>query len=135
MSAGDKEQERRRFTRTDCLKVGRVIIVDNMEELHMKRSVALTKNMSAGGLLFRDAQEHHIGDLVLIGIDAGALDESELEGVIKTHGYVLGRIVRMVMRDVGKAYDYGVSFVTIDDDGTYMRLFQELLNCLEFEEE
>ena len=136
-NAREDFQERRRYVRIDCLMAARIVAVEDVRGLFIKRSAALTKNVSAGGLLFKDSRFYDIGHVVVIEIDPDALDdlENNIARVIKTRGYVLGKIVRVERFDDEETNDYGVCFVKIDDmTEDYFELFQELLNKMEVEE-
>ncbi|MFC1809631.1 PilZ domain-containing protein [Candidatus Omnitrophota bacterium] len=124
-------EERRNYVRIDCLMAARIVAIENIDKRTMKRSAALTKNVSASGLLFKDTREYEINQLVVIEIDAHALDElnNNIARVIKTRGYVLGKIVRIEQFEEENARDYGVCFVRVDDLGEdYFEIFQALLN-------
>ena len=55
------------------------------------------------------------------------LDENEAK-VIKTRGYVLGKVVR-VEKCEDEGYDCALAFVSSDvKDEEYLRLFQDLIN-------
>jgi c-di-GMP-binding flagellar brake protein YcgR len=130
-------QERRKYVRIDCLMAARIVAVENIRGSSFKRSAALTKNVSAGGLLFKDSREYRIGQLVMLEVDQDSLDElnNNVARVIKTRGYVLGKIVRVEAFEQERTWDYGVCFVRIDDlSEDYFEIFQELLNKMEPEE-
>jgi hypothetical protein len=130
-------QERRKYVRIDCLMAARIVAVENIHGFSFKRSAALTKNVSAGGLLFKDSREYKIGQLVMLEIDPDALDElnNNVARIIKTRGYVLGKVVRVEAFEQERTCDYGVCFVRIDDmSDDYFEIFQELLNKIQPEE-
>ncbi len=123
--------------RIDCLMAARIVAVEDIHGLSFKRSAALTKNVSAGGLLFKDSRKYEIGQIVMLEIDPDALDElnNNVARIIKTRGYVLGKVVRVETFEHERTYDYGVCFIRIDDlSDDYFEIFQELLNKTEPEE-
>ena len=137
MEEHSETYERRKFIRIDCLKAGRIVSVGTPSSDMVNKSAGLTKNVSAGGLLFADARQYHIGQLLVIEISPEALNDLGINDrkVIKTRGYVLGKIVRV--EDMGEAntHDYGVCFVKVDEtDCDYFSIFQDLLNRIEFDQ-
>lgn len=83
---------------------------------------AITKNFSAGGLLFQSTQKFNIGDLLKIEVDLKGWDKfkHEFYKVNKTSNSspltVLANVVRVEMLDnENKNYDIGVCISAIDD--------------------
>jgi hypothetical protein len=100
------------------------------ENSEVDRSSGLAKNISASGVLFRTAKRYKRGTVVSIEIFPGILNELDENRakVIKTRGFVLGKVVRL--EDVeDETYDCAVAFIsTHKEDGDYLRLFQDLIN-------
>ena len=125
--------ERRRYVRVDCLMAGEVVSVGPATE---NISIGLTKNLSATGLLFTDTKKYEIGDVVVVSIDKGAVEDLDenLAIVIKTREFVMGRIVRKEEFE-GECCEYGVCFVRNDKEGIdYFGVFVDLINQVKFQE-
>ena len=126
--------ERRRFVRVDCLMAGNILSIDTQDDV----TTGLTKNVSAGGLLFKSKKSYEIGQTLVVSINEGAVKELDenLAGVIKTPAYVLGQIVRKEAFDNGEFYEYGVCFVRNDEEGLdYLNVFVNLINQIEFRDD
>jgi hypothetical protein len=122
------EIEKRKFLRIDCLIETYILSITENEELDC--SNGLTKNISASGLLFRTKESYRAGTILSIEISAGVLNDlDENRGkVIKTRGFVLGRVVRIEKLE-DEVYDCAVAFVSSqDEDEDYLRIFQDLIN-------
>ena len=122
------EEDRREFLRIDCLIETHVLSIVENDEL--ASSDASAKNISASGVLFRTKIEYQLDSIVSMEIFPGILnelDDNEAK-VIKTRGYVLGKVVR-VKKGEDDGYDCAVAFVSSDvEDEEYLRLFQDLIN-------
>jgi len=120
--------ERRKFLRIDCLVETHIISINENNELDS--SDGLTKNMSASGVLFRTKKNYKVGTVVSIEIFPGILNELDENRakVIKTRGFVLGRVVR-VERVEEEVYDCAVAFISSKEKNEeYLRIFQDLIN-------
>lgn len=129
-------KDKRKYVRIDCLMAGRIVSIGSATKTDMNQSTALTKNVSAGGLLFKDVHRYNMGDLVVIEVDTTTFEPCPDKDVhfIKIRGCVLGKIVRVEEFDDGHAYDYGVCFIRSDDrEQDYFAIFQALLNKMEFD--
>ena len=122
------EEDRREFLRIDCLIETHVLSIVENDEL--ASSDAFAKNISASGVLFRTKIEYQLDSIVSMEIFPGILnelDDNEAK-IIKTRGYVLGKVVR-VKKGEDDGYDCAVAFVSSDvEDEEYLRLFQDLIN-------
>ena len=122
------EEDRREFLRIDCLIETHVLSIAENNEL--ASTDALTKNISASGVLFKTEKEYQLDTIVSIEIFPGILNELDdnKARVIKTRGYVLGKIVR-VEKGEDDSYDCAIAFISSDlEDEDYLRLFQDLIN-------
>ena len=120
--------ERRKFLRVDCLIETYILSITENEELDC--SNGLTKNISASGLLFRTNKNYREGTILSIEISPGILNDlDENRGkVIKTRGFVLGRVVRIEKLE-DDFYDCAVAFISSqEEDEDYLRIFQDLIN-------
>jgi hypothetical protein len=120
--------EKRKFLRIDCLIETYILSITENEELDC--SNGLTKNLSASGLLFRTNKNYQTGTILSIEISPGVLNDlDENEGkVIKTRGFVLGRVVRIDELE-DNVYDCAIAFISSqDEDEDYLRIFQDLIN-------
>ena len=136
MDSSNDYVEKRKFVRIDCLMASNIVSIGQPSTAEACFSACLTKNISAGGLLFRDARKYTVGQLVAIEIDPGALAalDNNVAHIIKINGFVFAKIVRIEELDEGKLFDYGVCFVEADDDELdYFQIFQDLLNKIEFD--
>jgi|GEM_PF-4787244 len=122
------ELERREYLRIDCLVATHILSIKENSEVD--RSSGLAKNISASGVLFRTAKRYERGTVVSIEIFPGILNELDENRakVIKTRGFVLGKVVRLEDVEDG-TYDCAVAFIcTHQEDRDYLRLFQDLIN-------
>ncbi len=122
------EEERREFLRIDCLIETHILSIAENDELASNE--ALAKNISAKGVLFKTKKNYQLDTMVSIEIFPGILNELDENDakVIKTRGYVLGKVVR-VEKCEDEGYDYALAFVSSDvKDEEYLRLFQDLIN-------
>jgi c-di-GMP-binding flagellar brake protein YcgR len=122
------EVERREYLRIDCLVESYILNIEEDNELNY--SAGLTKNISATGLLFKTKNEYKTGDILSIEISTGMLNELDENKakVIKTRGFVLGKVARVEKVKEG-TYDCAVIFIpSKEEDVNYLRLFQDLMN-------
>lgn len=120
--------ERRKFLRIDCLIETYILSITENEELDC--SSGLTKNLSASGLLFRTDKNYQAGTILSIEISPGVLNDlDENRGkIIKTRGFVLGKVVRLDELE-DNVYDCAIVFISSqDEDDDYLRIFQDLIN-------
>ena len=120
--------ERRKFLRIDCLIETYILSITENEELDC--SSGLTKNLSASGLLFRTNKNYQAGTVLSIEISPGVLNDlDENRGkIIKTRGFVLGKVVRIDELE-DNVYDCAIVFISSqDEDEDYLRIFQDLIN-------
>lgn len=122
------EVDRRKFLRIDCLVETYVISI--AESGGLDNSNGLAKNISASGVLFKTKKKYPIGTIVSIEISPGILNELDENRakVIKTRGFVLGKVVRVegIEED---SYDCAVSFISSKEENEeYLRIFQDLIN-------
>jgi hypothetical protein len=120
--------ERRKFLRIDCLIETYILSITENEELDC--SSGLTKNLSASGLLFRTDKSYQAGTILSIEISPGVLNDlDENRGkIIKTRGFVLGKVVRLDELE-DNVYDCAIVFISSqDEDDDYLRIFQDLIN-------
>jgi len=120
--------ERRKFLRIDCLIETYILSITENEELDC--SSGLTKNLSASGLLFRTNKNYQAGTILSIEISPGVLNDlDENRGkIIKTRGFVLGKVVRIDELE-DNVYDCAIVFISSqDEDDDYLRIFQDLIN-------
>jgi hypothetical protein len=120
--------ERRKFLRIDCLIETYILSITENEELDC--SSGLTKNLSASGLLFRTDKSYQAGTILSIEISPGVLNDlDENRGkIIKTRGFVLGKVVRIDELE-DNVYDCAIVFISSqDEDDDYLRIFQDLIN-------
>jgi hypothetical protein len=120
--------ERRKFLRIDCLIETYILSITENEELDC--SSGLTKNLSASGLLFRTNKNYQAGTVLSIEISPGVLNDlDENRGkIIKTRGFVLGKVVRIDELE-DSVYDCAIVFISSqDEDDDYLRIFQDLIN-------
>ena len=120
--------ERRKFLRIDCLIETYILSIKKNDDLDC--SNALTKNISASGLLFRTNKSYQVGTILSVEISPGVLNDlDENRGkVIKTRGFVLGRVVRIDELE-DNVYDCAIAFISSqDEDEDYLRIFQDLIN-------
>ena len=81
--------------------------------------VSLTKDLSAGGVLFESTRIYEIGDIIRLEIDVPGWEKFKPE-FYKPHlsksepVIVLVKVVRVVFKDID-VYDIAASFVGIDD--------------------
>lgn len=123
-----KEVERREFLRIDCLVETHVLSITESGELDS--SNGSTKNISASGVLFRTKKKYQVGTIVSIEIFPGILNELDENRakVIKTRGFVLGKVVR-IERVEEESYDCAVAFISSKEENEeYLRMFQDLIN-------
>jgi hypothetical protein len=128
--------ERRKFLRVDCLVNSKIVAIRNGEEVGVVSGI--TKNVSAAGLLFKSLERFSMGGLVAVSVELGMLADFDDNAarVIKTKGYVLGKVVRIEEFDGGEFREYGISFVELDTSGNdYLKLFQDLVNVALYSEE
>ena len=122
------EEGRREFLRIDCLIETHVLSIVENDEL--ASNDAFTKNISASGVLFRTKIEYQLDSIVSMEIFPGILnelDDNEAK-VIKTRGYVLGKVVR-IEKGEDDVYNCALAFVSSGvEDEEYLRLFQDLIN-------
>ena len=122
------EVERREFLRIDCLVETHIISISENNELDSSNGLA--KNISASGVLFRTEKKYKIGTVLSIEIFPGILNELDENRakVIKTRGFVLGRVVR-IEKLAEEVYDCAVAFISSKEkDDEYLRIFQDLIN-------
>jgi len=122
------EVERREFLRIDCLVETHVLSINEKTELN--RSDGLTKNISASGVLFKTKIKYQMRTIVSIEIFPGILNELDENKakVIKTRGFVLGRVMR-VERVEDDKYECAVAFISSNEENEeYLRIFQDLIN-------
>jgi len=109
------EVERREFLRIDCLVETHILSIKENKELDI--SDGLAKNISASGLLFRTKIRYKTGTVVSIEIFPGILNELDENRakVIKTRGFVLGKVVRV--EEIGEeAYDCAAAFISSKEE-------------------
>jgi len=122
------EVERREFLRIDCLVETHILSIKENNELDS--SDGLTKNISASGVLFRTKKKYKTGTIVSIEIFPGILNELDENRakVIKTRGFVLGKVVRIEGVEE-ETYDCAVAFISSKEENEeYLRIFQDLIN-------
>jgi len=120
--------ERRKFLRIDCLIESYILCITEDKELDCCNGI--TQNISASGLFFKTKKKYKVGTIVSIEISPGVLNDlDENSGkVIKTRGFVLGRVVR-IDKIKDEEYDCAVSFVSFqEDDEDYLTIFQNIIN-------
>ena len=122
------DEERREFLRIDCLVETHILSITENDELD--NNDALTKNISASGVLFKTEKKYQVDTIVSIEIFPGILNELDENRakVIKTRGYVLGKVVRIESVEE-EGYECAVAFISSnEEDQEYLRLFQDLIN-------
>jgi len=122
------DEERREFLRIDCLVETHILSITENDEL--ENNDALTKNISASGVLFKTEKKYQVDTIVSIEIFPGVLNELDENRakIIKTRGYVLGKVVRIEGVEE-EGYECAVAFISFnEEDQEYLRLFQDLIN-------
>lgn len=122
------EEERRDFLRIDCLVETHILSITESGELD--NNDGLAKNISASGVLFKSKRKYQTGTIISIEIFPGILNELDENKakVIKTRGYVLGKVVRIEETEE-EEYECAVAFISSHEENEeYLRIFQDLIN-------
>lgn len=116
--------ERRKYVRvaTQCLLTCEKFTAQNLGITNAENKIeAITKDLSAGGILFEASEQYEIGTLLKFEINVPGWERFKAEfykndRVSSSAPLVLlASVVRVEVIETGKRYDIGACFVAIDD--------------------
>jgi hypothetical protein len=117
MSIDYPGQERREFFRYRHVEPARFKEVSKNDNTLSDIAAAVTKNLSASGMLFTSEYPPRLSSIIILDVDyrTSMLCEEIEERALILNNRLIGKVVRIEDNDNG-SYDIGVAFVKKSDD-------------------